>query len=148
MDATLTALVDAAERGDRVPHVQVALGSGMVSGLPISHAEYVELQQQSIRVDLLKSQGRIKLREQKEAKEAAETLSLELAAFSHAPPNGTALVLKNVTLSLGTGEAVRARTMRIPVEQIELWWAGAFDVSKASSGGFFVGGLIPINLGS
>ena len=38
--------------------------------------------------------------------------------------------------------------MRIPVEQIELWWAGAYDVEKAKGGaGFFVGGLFPLNLG-
>ena len=100
MDETLKALVEAAERGENVPHVQIALGSGLVSGLPIPHAEYVELQQQSIRVDILKSQGRIKLREQKAAKEAAENLSVELATFAHTAPDRSALVLKDVTLSL------------------------------------------------
>lgn len=90
MDETLKALVEAAERGENAPHVQIALGSGLVSGLPIPHAEYVELQQQSIRVDTLKSQG----------------------------------------------------------PEIELWWAGAYDVEKAKGGaGFFVGGLFPLNLG-
>lgn len=149
MDATLKALVDAAERGEKAPHVQVVLGTGLVSGLPIPHSEYMEHQRQSIRIDLLKSQGRIKVREQRAAKEAAENLSIELAAFTQSPPNGSALVLKDVTLSLGTGEAVVSRVMRIPVEQIELWWAGAYDVKKAKGGmGFFVGGLLPINLDS
>src|SRR3954451_11294936 len=149
MDATLKGLVEAAERGEKVPHVQVALGSGLVSGLPIPHAEYIKLQRQSIRVDILKSQGRIKLREQKAAKEGAESLSVELAGFAPTAPDGATLVLKDVTLALATGEAVRARVMRIPLEQVELWWAGAYDVKKASGGGgFFVGGLIPLNFGS
>jgi hypothetical protein len=59
-----------------------------------------------------------------------------------------ALVLKEVALMLATGETVRARTIRVPVEQIELWWAGAYDVEKAKGGmGFFVGGVVPLDLG-
>jgi hypothetical protein len=55
VDATLGALVQAAERGDDVPRVQVALGSALVTGIPISHAEYAELQRQSIQVGLAKA---------------------------------------------------------------------------------------------
>jgi hypothetical protein len=149
VDATLQALVEATERGEEVPRVQVSLGNGLVSGQPIPHAEYSELQQQSIAVELKKDRGRTKLRAQKSAREEADQQSIGLAGFATTPANGSALALKEVTLALSTGEAVRARTMRIPVDQIELWWAGAYSVKKASGGGgFFVGGLIPLNFGS
>jgi hypothetical protein len=137
MDPTLKALIEAAERGEDVPRVQVVLGAGLVSGVPIPHAEYAELQRQSIQVDLVKGQ-RISTQEQEAAEKEAEQRSVGLAAFAQTKTDASALVLKEVALFLGTGETVRARTMRLPTDQIELWWAGAFEVK----GGERRGGLL------
>jgi hypothetical protein len=49
MDETGRALVEAAERGEAIPRVQVALGSALATGLPIAHDEYAELQPASDR---------------------------------------------------------------------------------------------------
>lgn len=110
MDTTLQALVEAAERGDDVPRVSVAVGSGVVSGIPIPHSEYAELQRESIEIDL-RQVRRPRIRGERKADiEASVAESAGIAAFAQTPPSGSALVLKEVAFLLGTGEAVRARS--------------------------------------
>jgi hypothetical protein len=154
MDQALVAIAEAAERGQQVPRVALLTAAGTISGLPIGSTEYLVRLRPSLsaaHLANLKASEGVKRRERDAAMAQSEQWAdADIASFGAAldGPAG-AITLGDVSVILSaTGEVVTTAVVRVPFIAVSAWFTGAFEAKKPSGGGgFFIGGMVPLDFG-
>lgn len=141
IDPLLMNILNAAERGEKVPKIVLVVGPWVVMGSPVSTERFRQLTNESL-ADTTWKTAKIRDRARADSKSQAATLAAGyLAAMGGGDSNNQVSISIESALMVN-GISIRIPAMRVPLASVDSWWVTTHTAEAQSSyngGGVGVG---------